>query len=555
MDFVVFLFVFKFLVQLENSIKQQSYKKPAKLFQDELIYADAVKHKENNSQFVTSTQPLATILSKDSFLCLEGDSLGLYSPWQITSQYGQMKGPRPDTIDLDLVTYLKAKHAFELPNLKDHVRLVKLFLDNLYPLYPVVDRKLLQQDDGDRKLRVVAEELYNRCKLLSLLETAKVTLMQSYLLMPTHEEGSEGGNNSRQFVSKASMICAELSIPVMDASNFGSNTSTAQDDPTSVSDDTTSMTDKKFTQFYSRRYGLCNILFLRFKVDFVAFLDNGTNEKYVESEKYPISSNKMYYINKFNKLILESIKTDPPHPCPLPVVHGIVHAMVLINLELQSKRYSSILNTTIPTDTTDEGPKASSKSTRFKSISSNTQQQQQSQEEKAIEKDMAVKQTQFSNCLRNRNCKPTTKSNIKVTEPNSSNKGIPTVQDPNHNPHPSHFYSIQHNSSSTSLRNGNGNNFMRHTSSSFIPPQFQMSPSGTNCDHTDYGPFSANEEGENVVVGQPLENQNGEGVTGNTDLSYNRISELLNWGSISSTQELLSSMYEEGGFFLDLENS
>ncbi|GME77690.1 unnamed protein product [Ambrosiozyma monospora] len=96
---------------------------------------------------------------------------------------------------------------------------------------------------------------------------------------------------------------------------------------------------------------------------------------------------------------------------------------------------------------------------------------------------------------------------------------------------------------------------MRQPSSALIPPQFQMS-SRTNGRATDYGPIPpTNEAGENVVDGQPLENQDGEAAMGNTDPSYNRISELLNLGSISSTQELLSSMYEEGGFFLDLENS
>ncbi|GMF02477.1 unnamed protein product [Ambrosiozyma monospora] len=148
--------------------KHQSYKKSARLFQDELIYADAVKHKENNSQFVTSTQPLATILSKDSFLCLEGESLGLYSPWQNTSQYGQRKGPKPDTIDPDLVAYLKAKHAFELPSLKDRVKQVKLFMDNLYPLYPVVDRSILEQVESGTDLETVTSGEIGGVSLLLL---------------------------------------------------------------------------------------------------------------------------------------------------------------------------------------------------------------------------------------------------------------------------------------------------------------------------------------------------------------------------------------------------
>ncbi|GME96204.1 unnamed protein product [Ambrosiozyma monospora] len=496
------------------------------------------------------------------------------------------------------------------------------------------DLELLHQ--GGRKVRVVAEELYNRCKLLCLLETAKVTLMQSYLLMSTHEEGSEGANQSRQFVSKASMICAELSLPVMDASNFGSSTSTTQNgaNSSSTSDDTTSKSNKN-TQFYSRgllrrlfwvsytadrihtvtsssqvfyhyedmliappeltdfpesqstrfedftifskwyslvilfekvlfscyrppmhraqdenferdmlkwgentlsspevqnipsnflrflkiNYGLCNILYLRCKVDFVTFLDNATDENYVESEKYPISSNKMYYINKFNKMILDSILTDPPpRLVPLPVVHAIVHVMVMIHLELQSKGCSLILNTPIPSDTTDQGQRASPTSTRFKS--NNIQQEHQSQEEKAIKEDIALKQTQFSKCLAvlaKLKCQwwyaaasfflfkavldesgsmidttgtttenATSENNTKPIESNYSNKGASTIQDTNKTPHPSHFYSIPYNSSSTSLLNANGNNFMRQPSSALIPPQFQMS-SRTNGRATDYG--------------------------------------------------------------------
>ncbi|GMF04115.1 unnamed protein product [Ambrosiozyma monospora] len=69
--------------------------------------------------------------------------------------------------------------------------------------------------------RVKAEEFYRRCKLLKLIETNKITLIQVYLLMSVHEEGPEGPANARMNVSKAGILCTELALH-----NFAANNST-----------------------------------------------------------------------------------------------------------------------------------------------------------------------------------------------------------------------------------------------------------------------------------------------------------------------------------------
>ncbi|GMF05396.1 unnamed protein product [Ambrosiozyma monospora] len=154
---------------------QQSHRKPklkslrsslSTLFKNDLIYANAIKANKVNNQFVTSAQALAPLLSRDSFLCLEGgESLGLYYPWRdlynknrercdsfsVISTGGlgdgeindekpsttTVDGIDPNGVDHELNVYLKSKGAYDKPSLIEQKRLVGLYLKHSYPFYPI----------------------------------------------------------------------------------------------------------------------------------------------------------------------------------------------------------------------------------------------------------------------------------------------------------------------------------------------------------------------------------------------------------------------------------
>ena len=187
-------------------------------------------------QFVCATQPLALLLSRDSFLCFDGDDFGLYYPWRgIDSDQFSEKN-----IDEDFKSYLSGKGAFVVPPIQEQRRLIQIFLENVYPLYPVAGRNILNDirripimllnamflsairfdtSEDRSNIRSRSNEFYERCKLLELVETNKITLIQSYLLLSIHEEGMEGATSSKEYITKACNLCGELAITNMGGSN------------------------------------------------------------------------------------------------------------------------------------------------------------------------------------------------------------------------------------------------------------------------------------------------------------------------------------------------
>lgn len=189
----------------------------AKMFRD---------NDQTRPQFVCSTQPLALLLSRDSILCFDGDAYGLFYPWR--------GGLRPNVErDEDLIQFLDTKGAFRLPPIAEQRYLVSLFLDNLYPFYPVVNRNIidnlhdvpllllnalfltavrLDKRISLHEVRPRLAEFFQRCKWLELIENNKVVLIQLYLLLSLHEEGMEGMTSSKQYISRATNLCGELCI-------------------------------------------------------------------------------------------------------------------------------------------------------------------------------------------------------------------------------------------------------------------------------------------------------------------------------------------------------
>lgn len=187
-------------------------------------------------QFVCATQPLALLLSRDSFLCFDGDDFGLYYPWRgIQTDHLIIKD-----VDEDFKNFLNKKGAFIVPPIQEQRHLIQLYLDNVYSLYPVVDRNILcdiktipimllnaiflsairfDTWEDKKNMRSRANEFYERCKLLELIETNKITLIQAFLLLSTHEEGIEGATTSKEFITKACNLCGELAITNIGGSN------------------------------------------------------------------------------------------------------------------------------------------------------------------------------------------------------------------------------------------------------------------------------------------------------------------------------------------------
>lgn len=181
---------------------------------------------QRKPQFVCATQPLASFLSKDSVLCFDGDAYGLYYPWRGEAKSTARENP-------NLRRYLESENAFALPSVGEQRKLVRLFIEHLYPFYPVVDRSIekslkdqplillnaiflaatrFDTSISRGQLRERLAVLYNRCHLLEMIETNKVVLIQAYVLLSTHEEGMQGMTSSKEFVSKACNLCGELAI-------------------------------------------------------------------------------------------------------------------------------------------------------------------------------------------------------------------------------------------------------------------------------------------------------------------------------------------------------
>ncbi|KAK8441778.1 hypothetical protein ACI3LY_001542 [Candidozyma auris] len=204
---------------------------------DEDIFVKMFRDRDQRKpQFVCATQPLASLLSKDSVLCFDGDAYGLYYPWRgerrTSSQIGN-----------NLRKYLEAENAFVLPSIVEQRKLIHIFFDHLYPFYPVVDQDFrtnftqsplillnavflaatrFDKTIPRKNLRERLAVLYERCKLLEMVETNKVVLIQAYLLLSIHEEGMEGVTSSKEYVAKACNLCGELAITNMGYSDEAS---------------------------------------------------------------------------------------------------------------------------------------------------------------------------------------------------------------------------------------------------------------------------------------------------------------------------------------------
>lgn len=70
---------------------------------------------------------------------------------------------------------------------------------------------------GDVRER--CQELFERCKLLELLENNKIVLLQSYLLMSIHEEGINGSSLSKEYIVRACNLCGDVGLTTLSGSN------------------------------------------------------------------------------------------------------------------------------------------------------------------------------------------------------------------------------------------------------------------------------------------------------------------------------------------------
>lgn len=220
--------------QLGLECKWRHKEKPcteSSLFDNDKMYANAIRQRKIDRQYVTSTQPLAPLLSRDWFFCFDGGDLGFYFPWRDSYFTSDSKD---DKLDPDLKRYLVKKGAFVLPSEEEQNRLLQLYLSNVYPLYPVVDRDILEKiseipaillnalmltavryDEANietSQIREKAQELFLRCQLLEMAETNQITLIQAYLLMSMHEEGPKGSLNARRYVSRAIILAHEIGL-------------------------------------------------------------------------------------------------------------------------------------------------------------------------------------------------------------------------------------------------------------------------------------------------------------------------------------------------------
>ncbi|ODV87900.1 hypothetical protein CANARDRAFT_26086 [[Candida] arabinofermentans NRRL YB-2248] len=203
------------------------------------MYANVIQHGGIKSQFITATQPLAPLLSRDSFLALsDGDLYNHFYPWR--DVFLPKRDTRENEIDSELLPYLNKRGAFEKPPIEEQKRLIGLYLDNSYPILPVVHRDILNQLDSvppillnalllsgvrydstltGKAIRIKADEFKRKCKLLEIVEKNKITLIQSYLLLCAHEESPQGAQISREYLSKANNLVQELGLHIFSSKN------------------------------------------------------------------------------------------------------------------------------------------------------------------------------------------------------------------------------------------------------------------------------------------------------------------------------------------------
>ncbi|KAG7736563.1 hypothetical protein KL923_004484 [Ogataea haglerorum] len=204
------------------------------VFGNDRIYANAMKSSENKFQFINTVHPLAPLFSNDSFLTLsDGEFFNLYFPWRDLFLPARDQYTRPLNVDEELLEYVEMKGAFKMPPIETQRRYVMLYLDNLYPLYPVVDRDIIDHLDttpplllnammmcGVRydanlksaEIRETAEQLRRKCELLKLCELNKITLIQGFLLMSNQEESPTGPQVAREYVSRACILITDLAL-------------------------------------------------------------------------------------------------------------------------------------------------------------------------------------------------------------------------------------------------------------------------------------------------------------------------------------------------------
>ncbi|RLV90064.1 hypothetical protein JA1_004849 [Spathaspora sp. JA1] len=200
-----------------------------KFIQEETIYSTMINNRRsNNSQYVCSTHPIASLLSSDMFLCFDGDNFGLYNPWRSVANIDANK-----VMDVQLREYLNKKQAFEMPPIQEQRQLFEVFLTNFYHLLPIINRSDIEHiktlsplllnsiflaatrcDDRltPSEIRIRCQEFYQRCQLLELCENNKLVLIQAYLLMSIQEEGVNGESLAKEYVNKACTICGDLAL-------------------------------------------------------------------------------------------------------------------------------------------------------------------------------------------------------------------------------------------------------------------------------------------------------------------------------------------------------
>ncbi|CCH46092.1 Transcriptional activator protein [Wickerhamomyces ciferrii] len=453
-----------------------------KLSKDEHLYANVLQSSRATSQFISATQPLAPILSRDSVLSLDGEVLGLFCPWR--NDYFEPRDKDEFKIDKELKSYLNKKGAFIIPQISEQRRLIKLFLDNVYPLYPVVNRNILENLQNEPLLlinsmmlagvkydpflqnydyRIRSEEFKSRCKYLQMIETNKVTLIQSYLLLSINEEGPEGANCAREYISKAILLIMELGLPTLAVAEHFDVMKTDKSDiktmfrlnsdrnlmvrlfwtsyccdriaaATSCSamlyniddliieepflknfDDfenyqisdyelfkrwyslnllferviktvyrppgrrtlndsnleldllnwgirnlnATLPIESKFMRFLKVSHAYCNLLYLRCKIGLLDLIEsNNINKPVFHSNESPLSTAGMYYVYIFSNDIIESLKFSFNNDCIEHIlnVHSTLHVLVLIHLEIESKKLQTSLGTNGQSTTTQTKP-------------------------------------------------------------------------------------------------------------------------------------------------------------------------------------------------------
>lgn len=201
-------------------------------------------------QFICSTHPIASFLSTDKFLCFDGDKFGLFNPWRSSPNIETntittgSTGSAIEDENPNLTEYLNREGAFILPPINEQRQLMEIFINKIYPFFPVIDicdkdslnkfsplllnsiflvaSRCLSNENNiniNINIRQRCQELFERCKLLELNENNKIALIQSFLLMSIHEEGINGSSLSKEYITRACNLCGDLGITTLSGSN------------------------------------------------------------------------------------------------------------------------------------------------------------------------------------------------------------------------------------------------------------------------------------------------------------------------------------------------